>query len=218
LLADAWAVQQAGAFPLCVATALTAQGGRRFSLNPVPVAVLSAQLGAARAAGAIGAVKLGMVASRAQLLAIVRALRGLGAPWVIDPVTRTSRGEVLSTLEPRDYRRLAQPTRWLTPNTSELQWLGVDPVALVAEGFGAVLVKGGARARDVLVRERTVRTFQAKSVRRDPVHHRGTGCRLASALAARLASGDGPEAAVLFARGIVLQFLSRPIMRTVSAG
>jgi hydroxymethylpyrimidine/phosphomethylpyrimidine kinase len=91
-------------------------------------------------------------------------------------------------------------------------------VALVAEGFGAVLVKGGARARDVLVRARTLRTFQAKSVRRDPVHHRGTGCRLASALAARLASGDGPEGPVLFARGIVLQFLSRPIMRTVSAG
>lgn len=217
LLADAWAVQRAKAAPLAVATALTAQGGRRFSLNPVAPAVLRAQLEAARASGPLHAVKLGMVATPAQLEVIASALQGLAVPWVVDPVTSTSRGERLSRLSPRDYQHLAgalgRADTWLTPNQAELAWLGGSAEALLALGFAGVLVKGGDTALDVLFERRGQTTFRSRPVRRDRVHHRGTGCRLASALAARLGRGARPAEAVKFARRLVLQFLNLPILR-----
>jgi hydroxymethylpyrimidine/phosphomethylpyrimidine kinase len=218
LAADAWAVQRAGGSGVLVATALTAQGGRRFALNPVAPRVLRAQLDAAVAAGPVNAVKLGMVANRRQLREIVAALKKLRAPWVVDPVTHTSRGERLSTLGPADYLGLARAQVWVTPNGAELEWLRHPPSALVARGFGAVLVKGGDRAVDLLVMQSFQRSFRSRSVRRDPTEHRGTGCRLASAIATRLASRDSPETAVLRSRRIVLQFLLAPIMRPASTG
>jgi hydroxymethylpyrimidine/phosphomethylpyrimidine kinase len=214
LLADAWAVRTAGAEPLCVATALTAQGGRAFSLNPVAVKVLEAQLDAAFRSGPVGAVKLGMIADRAQLRAIIRALRSAGVRHlVVDPVISTSRGEPLSRLLPDDYAELAPLHPWLTPNRPELAWLGMRPETLLERGFRGVLVKGSDSGIDHLLRRSGSRVFRSRPVKRDPVNHRGTGCRLASALAARLALKDTPELAVRRARGYVLRFLSTPIIR-----
>ena len=218
LTADAWAVWRAGGAPVLIPTALTAQGGRRFSLNPVAPAVLRAQLSAAVAAGPVHAVKLGMVANRRQLREICSALKKVRVPWVVDPVTLTSRGERLSSLTAADYLSLARPNVWLTPNVAEQEWLRHTPGALVAHGFGAVLVKGVDLAVDLLVVQQFQRSFRARPVRRDPTAHRGTGCRLASALATRLGQGDSPAAAVLRSRRIVLQFLRAPIMRAASFG
>jgi hydroxymethylpyrimidine/phosphomethylpyrimidine kinase len=73
-------------------------------------------------------------------------------------------------------------------------------------------VKGGDTATDILVRGFGETVFRSAPVRRDPTHHRGTGCRLASALAAHLAQGEIPERAIRRARALVLEFLSTPIM------
>lgn len=228
LLADAWAVLRAGAQPLAAATALTAQGGRRFSLNPVAPAVLRAQLEAARASGPVHAVKLGMVATPGQLEVVVRALEGLAVPWVVDPVTATSRGERLSRLAPRHYQSLGRAVGgWITPNADELEWLTGDdstPAArwqaitapgrrLLESGWAFVFLKGGDSARDVLFTQRGQRVFGSTPLRRDRVVHRGTGCRLASALAARLAAGAPADEAVEFARRLVRRFLRAPIVR-----
>ena len=212
LLADTWAVRAAGAEPLAVATALTAQGGRRFSLNPVPLAVLSAQLDAAFASG-VDAVKLGMIADRAQLSRVARLVKSAHVRHlVVDPVTRTSRGERLSSLTPSDYHSLASLRPWLLPNVAELAWFRCSAASLVEEGFAGVLVKGGDTAADILVRGFGESVFRSTPVRRDHSRHRGTGCRLASAIAAHLSRGEAPERAIRRARALVLEFLSTPIM------
>ena len=126
------------------------------------------QLEAALAVARPAAVKLGVVPDARTLRVLFSAAARLRVPWVVDPVVRTSRGERLSRLQPRDFRGLARPWVWLTPNIPELAWLlgrrtlpgHVEAVteyatALLADGFGAVVVKGGhavGPATDVLVR------------------------------------------------------------------
>jgi hydroxymethylpyrimidine/phosphomethylpyrimidine kinase len=221
LLADVSAVRAAGGLPTAVVTALTAQGSR-FCLLGVPTPFLAAQLEAALAAGRPAAVKLGMVPDARTLAALWPALVRLRVPVVVDPVVRTSRGESLSSLSPRDFRQLAAPSVWLTPNLPELAWLlglprlprDVDAVtelatALLAEGFAAVVVKGGhleGPATDVLVTKERVQRFVGARLVRDS-GLRGTGCRFASTLATRLALGRDGSSAVRDAKRAVRRYL-----------
>jgi len=220
LLADIGAVLAAGGRPAGVATALTAQG-RRFAISAVAAGVLRRQLDAVLEVGRPAAVKLGMVPDRRTLgLVWARVARSAG-PLLVDPVVRTSRGERLSTLGPGDYRRLAGPRVWIVPNVPELGWLlgrpaprSLDEVkvlatSLLADGFGAVVVKGGhltGAPVDLLVLRERVVAFRGVRLAR-PKERRGTGCRFASTLATRLALGDDEETAVRAARSAVRQYL-----------
>jgi hydroxymethylpyrimidine/phosphomethylpyrimidine kinase len=185
--------------------------------------VVAAQIAAARELGPLHAVKWGMVPGPAQLSAASQALRGADAWWVVDPVVRTSRGQVLSRLSARAYLRLAGPRVVLTPNLDEAGWLLQRPAprsvdeaaqaadALVAYGFGAVLVKGGhlpgdEGLADVLATAERIRLLRGEWLERAP-ERRGTGCRLASALATELGRGRPLEAAVRAARGLVVRYL-----------
>lgn len=221
LLADVSAVAAAGGVAFGLATALTAQG-RAFRCRPVPGALLQAQLEAALAYRRPDSVKLGMVPDQRTLAVLWPRLVRLRVPVVVDPVVRTSRGERLSRLRPADFRALARPWVWLTPNVQELAWLlgqravpeGPEAVcqlatALRADGFGAVLVKGGQLAGppvDVLVLPQGVHRWKGSRLRRHS-GQRGTGCRFASTLATQLARGLGPTAAVSGARAAVRQYL-----------
>jgi len=184
--------------------------------------LLLAQLDAALEGHAPDAVKLGMVADVRSLVALWPRLENIGVPVVVDPVVRTSRGERLSRLQPRDFLRLAGPQVWLTPNLLELGWLlgqkkvprGVDEVtalalALLAEGFSAVVVKGGhleGPPTDVLVsKKHLVRLVGKRLVRR--LDGRGTGCRFSSTLATRLALGQDGVEAVREAKRAVRRYL-----------
>jgi hydroxymethylpyrimidine/phosphomethylpyrimidine kinase len=210
LLADACAVHAAGGIPRGCATAVTAQG-RRFGLLRVPGRLLSLQLDASLAFGPPAAAKVGMVPDAGSLAVLWPVLSRLRIPVVVDPVVRTSRGEVLSRLSPRDFLRLAGPGVWLTPNVGELAWLlgqrrvprrleEVTALALVllAEGFSAVVVKGGhlpGLPTDVLLRPEGVVHLVGRRLARSP-DRRGSGCRFSSTLATGLALGrDGVEAA-----------------------
>lgn len=219
LLADAEAVHAMRAHPIAIATALTAQGMKTFRSDPVEAKLISSQIRAALELGPIDSVKLGMIPSASQLDAIRRALRSVDAWWVVDPVVRSSKGEPLSELTEKHYLKLAGPKVVLTPNADEAAWLTGDRStertvdaaeaharALVARGFGAVVVKGGhldGRPVDVLVAGDRVRRFSSSRLER-PVSIRGTGCRYASALASALASGldldESVRAANVFVR------------------
>ncbi len=221
LLADVAAVATAGGVPFGLATALTAQG-RAFHCQPAPGALLAAQLEAVLAYRRPDSVKLGMVPDGRALAVLWPRLVRLRVPVVVDPVVRTSRGERLSRLRPADFRALARPWVWLTPNVQELAWLlgrrdvpeGLDAVcrlatALRADGFGAVVVKGGHLAGppvDVLVLPEAVHRFVGSRLRRTSAQ-RGTGCRFASTLATGLGQGLQPKSAVLRARAAVRQYL-----------
>jgi hydroxymethylpyrimidine/phosphomethylpyrimidine kinase len=221
LLADVAAVLAAGGRPWGVATALTAQASR-FHLSAVAGGTLAKQLDAVLELGRPAAVKLGMVPDRRTLRLVWARVARSSGPLVVDPVVRTSRGEQLSTLLPGDYRRLAGPGVWIVPNVPELGWLvgraaprSLDEVkvlaaSLLADGFEAVVVKGGHLAGapvDVLVVREKVVTFRGVRLAR-PKERRGTGCRFASTLVTRLAMGDAEEVAVRTARRAVRRFLA----------
>jgi hydroxymethylpyrimidine/phosphomethylpyrimidine kinase len=216
VLADLEAVRASGGVGLGVAASLTAQGDRTFLLRPVAPAVLRRQIRALRElGGTIDAVKLGAIPSPKHLAAIRSALAGQRGWWVVDPVTRSSRGESLSTL--RHYWRLAGPRTVITPNLQELEWLApgkgdveASAARLLDRGFAAVVVKGGhsegARAIDWIVTQRGVVRLSARRIPRTAAV-RGTGCRFASALATGLGGREALETAVRKAKRLVGRFI-----------
>lgn len=223
LLADVAAVLARDGQPVAVPTAQTAQGVSTFSWVASAPRMLAAQIAAARELGPLHAVKWGMVPGPAQLSAASRALEGAEAWWVVDPVVRTSRGQPLTRLSARAYLELAGPRVVLTPNLDEVAWLLRRPVPRTVEeaadgaavlaryGFGAVLVKGGhlpdvEGLADVLATPERVRVLRGEWLERAP-GRRGTGCRLASALATELGRGRSLEAAVRAARRLVVRYL-----------
>jgi hydroxymethylpyrimidine/phosphomethylpyrimidine kinase len=104
----------------------------------------------------------------------------------------------------------------LTPNLSEAEvLLGVSKLgdteqaalALLAKGARAVLLKGGhlpGDPVDLLAESGKAERFTAPRI---PSQARGTGCRLASALAAALALGSSLRDAVLAGREVVRRHL-----------
>ncbi len=225
LLADVEAIRLAGGLAAGIATALTAQGQRIFKVSPAPKAVLRAQIQAVRELAAISAVKLGMVWDREALRLILRALGDVAGYRVIDPVTKTSTGERLSTLRPGDYLAAAASNVVLTPNLGEASWLlSAEGSARTAEqaaqmgetlagyGFAAVIVKGGhlgGRAIDAVCDRSGVEFLEGRRVRRT-VKARGTGCRFASALAVALARGRTMADAAHEAKELVRCYLRIP--------
>lgn len=228
LFADLHTVTQLRAHPLGVASALTAQGTATFGSTPSPIAAVEQQLRALVELGRIDAVKLGMIPSARMLRAIRVALQEIACPWIVDPVVRTSRGEPLSSLRPDDYLRLAGPAVVLTPNVPELTWLTGSLVparrnatlrtraqALLHEGFGGVVVKGGhlrGRPVDHVFSSDGEWHLPGRRVKRTSAH-RGTGCRFAAALAVGVAAGLSLDGAATQAKAEVEKFLAAPILR-----
>lgn len=215
LARDVRTLEAMGADALCALTAVTAQTDARvLGVHPVPAEHVRLQIEAAFASRTIGAVKIGMLAGRETVEAVADALQSAPAvPVVLDPVLRASSGGVL--LDDcgceRLRARLLPLTSLLTPNLPEAAWLTgsapePDPDAariigwaqrLLADGARAVLIKGGhgagRDATDVLVRPGVEPLWLSGP--RLAASRRGTGCALASAIAAALAAGAGlPQA------------------------
>ena len=191
---------------LCVVTAVTAQSDAELmAVHVVPAALVTAQMIAALATRRVAAIKIGMLATRATVLAVTAALPAATPPVVLDPVlSSSSGGELLDEAGRRALcTELLSRTTLLTPNIPEAAaLLGTDSAqsdaqllqqaaALLALGPRAVLLKGGhgegPEAVDLLLAAhaapRWLRTPRIDAVRR------GTGCALASAIAAGLAAG-----------------------------
>ena len=193
-----------GVHGLSALAALTAQHTRGVTaVHLPPTGFLDAQIDACFEDFRIGAVKLGMLASAGVIEAVARALERHRPPQVVvDPVMVATSGARLLEADALDAlrTRLLPLATVITPNLPEAELLlGCrieDPVgmsqaaaALRALGAPAVLLKGGHLADggavvDILVddqgEQRTTHT------RLDLDAH-GTGCTLASAVAANLA-------------------------------
>jgi hydroxymethylpyrimidine/phosphomethylpyrimidine kinase len=226
LVADLEAIAAAGSRGWAVAAALTAQGpaGAR-GFEPVSEAMLLDQISALLAGRERPrAVKTGMVGSAALARALADRLRVpplRRLPVVMDPVLAASSGAPLletGGASPGEALLPLLDRAWLaTPNLPELALLTGDDVA-TDEGAiraarrlpaRAVLVKGGHREGapvDLLVEGRRVTRFPG---RRRPGTARGTGCRLASMIAAHLAAGATLEEAVRRAKVYVGRYLDR---------
>jgi hydroxymethylpyrimidine/phosphomethylpyrimidine kinase len=225
LLADAEALRAVGASTWAVATALTAQGpaGAR-GFAPTTPRFLLAQLDALLVAGGRHtprAVKTGMLATGALARALAERLAEpplRRVPLVVDPVLAASSGASLLRARGGAATALApllSLARVVTPNLGELAALTGDDVSTDEAAVRAarrlparaVLVKGGHREGDpvdLLVEGRTVKRFPG---RRRPGTARGTGCRLASAIAGLLSQGKPLEVAIRGAKRLVERYL-----------
>lgn len=227
LVADGEAARAAGADAYLVAAALTAQGPRGArGFEPVSEAFLLAQVDAlvdgAAPAARPRAVKTGMLATGRLAAALAARLREppfARVPLVVDPVLGATRGAALFDPGPVSAGAALEPllarARLATPNLPELAALtGLDVAtddaavrAARALPARAVLVKGGHREGapvDLLVEGRRVTRFAG---RRRAGTARGTGCRLASAIAAFLAQGAPLEEAVRRGKRLVERYL-----------
>jgi hydroxymethylpyrimidine/phosphomethylpyrimidine kinase len=224
LIADLEALGAAGAQGWAVAAALTAQGSRGArGFEPVSEAMLLAQIDALVAGRERpAAVKTGMLGSAtiARALAARLAEAPLArVPVVVDPVLAASSGAPLFHAEGASPGEALSPllarARLATPNLSELAALTGDDVSSDEAAIRAarrlparaVLVKGGHRRGapvDLLVERGRVLRFAG---RRRTGSARGTGCRLASGIAAFLAAGAPLEEAVRRAKRMVERYL-----------
>jgi hydroxymethylpyrimidine/phosphomethylpyrimidine kinase len=222
---DVRVLTELGADALCVVTAVTAQSNRRVtSIHHIPPAVIRAQIEAAFETRAPGAVKLGMLGSRATVEAVAEGLRSRAAvPMVLDPVLAASSGARLLDEPGRDaLRKMLLPNAVVvTPNLLEAAALldegPVTDEALLVEqarrilawGPRAVLLKGGHAAGDeavdwLLSRDHPPERIAAPRIR---ATQRGTGCALASAIAAHLAAGKPLAEACRLAKAYVVEQL-----------
>lgn len=223
---DVAVLAQLGCEARCAITAVTAQThGHLVSVHHVPPEVVRTQIRAALESGAVGAIKIGMLGNRETVIAVADCLpRDAVLPIVLDPVLLSSSGGVLLDEEGRAEMRarLFPHATLLTPNIPEAASLSALPPAespeallaqaraLLAMGARAVLLKGGhargAEATDLLLSGSGEAQWLTSP--RLAARCRGTGCALASAIAAHLARGAALEAACRQGREHVLSLLS----------
>jgi hydroxymethylpyrimidine/phosphomethylpyrimidine kinase len=165
----------------------------------------------------VQAVKTGMIASVELGELVAELLAGVDVPVVVDPVCASKHGDPLLSPDTvtsiRD--RLLPRATVVTPNVYETALLTGVKVrseadlraaaeAVLALGPRWVLVKGGhleGAAIDLLYDGE--REVELRAPRLDNRHTHGTGCTLASAIAARLALGDDVPAAAAAAKDYV---------------
>jgi hydroxymethylpyrimidine/phosphomethylpyrimidine kinase len=218
-----------GVHGMTAISALTAQHTRGVTaVHAPPVAFLRAQIDACFEDFRIGAVKLGMLANAEIIRGVADSLERWRPPFVVlDPVMVASSGARLledTALDALRTRLLPLATV-VTPNIPEAELLLGREIAdgesaeaalseLLALGAHAVLLKGGHLPGDAMVDrlaegERRTRFLHSRL----PVEGHGTGCTLASAVAANLVLGqslaDACAAAADYVHG-ALANASRP--------
>jgi hydroxymethylpyrimidine/phosphomethylpyrimidine kinase len=226
IVRDLRALADFGVEALCAITAVTAQTHEHvLSVHHVPQEIVRAQIHSALESRPIAAIKIGMLGTRETVNAVADCLtRQASIPLVLDPVLLSSSGGVLLDEGGRQAMRarLFPLAMLLTPNIPEAASLcgtapATSPEALIAQartlraaGVRAVLLKGGHaegdEAADLLLTEQDEPKWLS-SPRLDS-RCRGTGCALASAIAAGLATGASVEPACRSAKRYVLSMLS----------
>lgn len=203
LQADIQAVSALGAHPLSVITALTVQDNDRvFNIHPVPAALVRQQAQALIDKIAIDAVKIGIVGNGMNAEAIADLLRVMkearpDLPVVLDPVLASGHGDSLSEDNPAFAVATLLPFATIvTPNLPEAAALcggdrRLDTQVEALQGLCPnVLIKGGhGIGPDVVNRLFTADNQCAWTWPRIDGGFHGTGCTLASAIAALLARG-----------------------------
>jgi hydroxymethylpyrimidine/phosphomethylpyrimidine kinase len=219
--ADIKTITALGAYAATAVTALTAQNTTGVhGVLPVPAEFVRRQMAVVLDDIGADAVKTGMLADAAIVEAVGSelAFRARRLPLVVDPVLFAKSGDRLLTEDAIAAlkRRLLLMATVITPNLPEAEALAgiaipdLDAMrraaaALLTLGVPAILLKGGHLPSDTIVdllaTESGIEEFAAPRIVSRHTH--GTGCTLASAVAAGLAQGMGLSASVLRARAYV---------------
>jgi hydroxymethylpyrimidine/phosphomethylpyrimidine kinase len=198
LQADVLTLASLGCHPLSVLTAFTIQDTHGVAaMHALSAEDIVAQARCLLADAPVRAIKIGVVGSAAAAAAIAALLEAHPrVPVVLDPVLASARGDALGDAQALREHLVPRATV-VTPNSVEARVLGGAP-ALLALGCRFVLVTGTHEPGDDVVNT----LFDAQGVVREdrwprlPGSYHGSGCTLASAIAARLAHGDEPVDAV----------------------
>jgi hydroxymethylpyrimidine/phosphomethylpyrimidine kinase len=209
-----------GVYGTCAITALTAQNTLGVSaVHVVPAEFVTAQIEAVASDIGCDAVKTGMLATAAIVERVAAAIEALELPnLVVDPVMVAKSGDRLLDDDAVHAVRtvLLRLARVVTPNVPEAEALAGMPVRSPQEareaarrilrfGPAAVLIKGGHLPGDTITDlvvdgSHEIELTGPRIVGR---HTHGTGCTLAAALAARLASGQSLDEAARGAKAYV---------------
>lgn len=212
--ADIKSVSALGGFAMTAITALTAQNTLGVhAIYPVATDFIAQQMAVVLDDIGADCLKTGMLHS-VEVIEVVAAMiadKAAGIPLVADPVMVAKGGASLldEAAHSALIERIVPLAAVLTPNAPEAAALtGIEVTdeasqqaageALRGRGARAVLVKGGhidgPRIVDLLVTGDGVVRFESPRI--DTPHTHGTGCTLASSIAAGLAQGMALEAAV----------------------
>ena len=211
--ADLKTLTALGAFGAAALTAVTVQNQRGVTdIMPLSASMVGAQMDAAYLDSPCDALKTGMLAS----IDIVHAVAdrvgqwGSGCRLVVDPVLASSTGRALLPDDARQalLEKIVPIAALVTPNIPEATRLTAVPISnvedmgvaadhLLARGAAAVLIKGGhlielePEIEEITDLLRTADGEEMRFVRtrRKGPGFRGTGCTLASAVAAGIAEG-----------------------------
>jgi hydroxymethylpyrimidine/phosphomethylpyrimidine kinase len=212
LQADVLTLASMGCHPLSVLTAITVQDTLGVEgLQPLDAEWVADQARCLLEDMPVDAFKIGVLGSVENIAAIAEILADYpDVPLVLDPVLASGRGDELASDEMlHALRELLLPhTTVLTPNSTEARRLAdgeddeeaslaVCAQRLIESGCGHVLITGTHEPT-----EQVINTLYGKGgvVRSDswqrlPGSYHGSGCTLASAIAAMLANGlQLPEA------------------------
>jgi hydroxymethylpyrimidine/phosphomethylpyrimidine kinase len=213
--ADIKTVTALGGYAATAITAITVQSTTGVSaVHKVPQDILAGQIKAVLDDIGADAIKTGMLGSAETIRTVLKALDDhgdLSIPLIVDPVMVAASGDRLVDDTALDaIRDLLVPRAFLlTPNLPEasaLTGVEVDDLdgqreaaeILLGRGAKAVLVKGGHMGGgdviDLLATRNGVRLFTRPRLKTRHTH--GTGCTLASAIAALIAQGLSLDRAV----------------------
>lgn len=205
-------------------TALTVQNSQGVqSVHPVDSKLLRESIQSLMADGQVRAVKVGMLANRANAAAVSEFLQAHPEmPCVLDPVLRSSSGTPL--IDEPGFEllksRLLKQVSLITPNLAEaatLAGLKVENVEemkaaatrLLEMGARAVVVTGGHldKAVDIFAQNGRLEVFTGDRMKPDNTH--GTGCAFSSAVTANLALGRQLADAVVLAKAYVAEAIKK---------
>ncbi|GAA0663542.1 bifunctional hydroxymethylpyrimidine kinase/phosphomethylpyrimidine kinase [Streptomyces thermocarboxydovorans] len=207
-----------GVHGMSVLTAVTAQNSLGVQgAWKLPVEAVRAQYRSVVDDIGVQAVKTGMLATAELVEAVAELLAGTDAPAVVDPVGVSKHGDALLASSALDSvrTRLLPVATVATPNLDEVaQLTGIRvetpdqmrraAAAVLAYGPRWVVIKGGhlpGDAVDLLTDGSEEHWLRAP--RHNNRHTHGTGCTLASAIAAELAKGRPVPDAVSAAKDYV---------------
>ena len=206
LQADLLTLASMGCHPLSVVTAITVQDTAGVEgVLAMDADWVSDQARCLLEDMAVDAIKIGVMGSVENIAAIAEIVSDYpNVPLILDPVLASGRGDELATDEmTRAMRELLLPqTTILTPNSMEARRLAdhdddeepalhICAERLVAAGCEYVLVTGTHEATPQVVNTLYAKSgvVRADSWQRLPGSFHGSGCTLASAIAAMLANG-----------------------------
>jgi hydroxymethylpyrimidine/phosphomethylpyrimidine kinase len=237
LQADLKTFSALGVYGATAVTAVTAQNTMGVTaVHNVPADIISAQIAAVFSDLSIRAVKTGMLGGESGVLAVAEGLErwARGTPIVVDPVMVSTSGSRLleKGAEAALVARLFPLAALVTPNLLEAAaLLNTQPARnghevkeqgtrLLGLGARAVLIKGGHaagdEATDYFYSGSGFRAYSAPRIVTKNTH--GTGCTLASAIAAYLVKGLPMEEAIAEAKAYLQGAIERAANLALGAG